>query len=400
MTTKHYPVTEPHLDAQDREHLLDAFDSGWISSQGPYLARFEADFARFCGAAHALSTCNGTTALHLALLALGVKPGDEVIVPTFTYVATANAVHYCGARPVLVDCEADTWNIDPAAIEDAITPRTVGILPVHLYGQPCDMRAIGAIAAKHKLWIVEDAAEAHGATIDGRAVGTFGAIASFSLYGNKIITTGEGGVVTTNDAELARKMSLYRGQGMDPARRYWFPMVGFNYRMTNLAAALGVAQLAKIDRLIAAHRQVATWYRQSLAGETALAWQAERPGTQSVQWLSSVRFLAAENRPSLRDELMQRLAQDGIETRPFFYPMHAMPPYFDARLYPVADRISTSGLNLPSSPRLERSDVEFIASRLRYHVCELMAGDLIGARVRSTWNDAVPTRNETARPRA
>lgn len=377
---KSYPVTEPDLDAHDREHLLAAFDSGWISSQGPFLARFEADFARFTGSASALATCNGTTALHLALLALGVKPGDEVIVPTFTYVATANAVHYCGATPVLVDCESDTWNLDPVAVESAITPRTVGVLPVHVYGQPCDMRALAAIATRHRLWMVEDAAEAHGATVDGRRVGSLGTIGSFSLYGNKIITTGEGGVVTTDDPELARKMALYRGQGMDPDRRYWFPTVGWNYRMTNLAAALGVSQLSKIERLIAAHRQVASWYRAALRGVDSLAWQAERPGIESVHWLASVRFLAAENRPGLRDELMARLGRDGIDTRPFFYPMHVMPPYRSNLAFPVADRIASSGLNLPSSPRLTRDDVEHVAARLSFHVHDLLAGDLVALR--------------------
>ncbi|MBL8857410.1 MAG: DegT/DnrJ/EryC1/StrS family aminotransferase [Planctomycetes bacterium] len=376
----HYPVTEPDLDGNDREHLLAAFDSGWISSQGPYLAQFEADFARFTGTAHALAACNGTMALHLALLALGVRPGDEVIVPTFTYVATANAVHYCGATPVLVDCESDTWNMDPEAVASAITPRTVGILPVHLYGLPCDMRALTSLAAKHKLWIVEDAAEAHGATVDKQRVGSFGAVACFSLYGNKIITTGEGGVLTTDDHELARKIALFRGQGMDPERRYWFPTVGWNYRMTNLAAALGVAQLQKIERLIAAHKRVASWYRTYLAGQDAFAWQTERHGIESVHWLASVRWLAAEHRPELRDALMSRLASDGIDTRPFFYPMHSMPPYASKARFPVADRVASSGLNLPSSPRLEESDVQHIASRLTYHARELAAGALFGSR--------------------
>jgi perosamine synthetase len=378
---KHYPVTEPHLDASDREHLLAAFDSGWISSQGPYLARFESEFARFTGTEHALATANGTTALHLALLALGVGPGDEVIVPTFTYVATANAVRYCNARPVLVDCEIDTWNLDPAAVESAITARTVGILPVHLYGLPCDMHALTAIARKHKLWIVEDAAEAHGATIDGRRAGSFGEIGSFSLYGNKIVTTGEGGVVTTSDAALARAMSRFRGQGMDPARRYWFETVGYNYRMTNLAAALGVAQMAKIDRLIAAHRRVAQWYREFLRGLDEFTWQVERPGVASVHWLASVRWRDAELRPELRDALMERLAADGIDTRPFFHPMHVMPPHRSDERFPVAERVSSSGLNLPSSPRLERADVEHIASRLVFHARALAAGSRPASRL-------------------
>ena len=371
MTPLRYPVTEPHLDEVDRFNLNDAFDSGWISSQGPYLERFERGFAEFVGTAHALATCNGTTALHLALMALDLQPGDEVIVPTFTYVASANAVHYCGATPVLVDCSPDTWNLDPSAVEAAITSRTVGIMPVHIYGMPCDMTALAKIAAKHGLWLVEDAAEAHGATIDGRRVGSMSSIASFSLFGNKIITTGEGGIVTTDDPKLAARMSLLRGQGMDPSRRYWFPTVGYNYRMTNLAAALGVAQLSKSDFLVAAHQQVHAWYREALGDVPSLLWQGQRPGVMSVQWLTSIRLRAAEMRPHIRDRLISLLRSDGIDTRPFFYPMHSMPPYATGNPFPVADMIASSGLNLPSSPRLTRDDVQIIAASIRFHVGNL-----------------------------
>ena len=378
MTAIRYPVTEPHLDANDRSHLLDAFDSGWISSQGPYLEKFERNFAEFAGTAHALATCNGTTALHLALMALDLKPGQEVIVPTFTYIASANAVHYCGAVPVFVDCSADTWNMDPAAVEAAITERTVGIMPVHLYGMPCDMTALAQIAKRYRLWMVEDAAEAHGATVNGQRVGSLSTIASFSLFGNKIMTTGEGGIVTTNNPELAKRMELLRGQGMDPSRRYWFPIVGYNYRMTNLAAALGVSQLSKVERLIAAHQQVHAWYRMALGDMPALAWQGERAQTMSVQWLTSIRLRAAEHRPALRDELMARLRADGIDTRPFFYPMHSMPPYLSSRPFPVADAIASSGLNVPSSPRLTREDVFAIAGRIRHHVDAIEVGDVFG----------------------
>jgi perosamine synthetase len=363
-----YPVTEPVLDGTDRAHLLDAFDSGWISSQGPYLTRFEDELATLVGTNHALATCNGTAALHVALLALGCGPGDEVILPTFTYVATANAVRYTGATPVLVDCDPDTWNLAPAAVLAAITPRTVGIIAVHLYGAPCDMDKVLHLADRYGLWTVEDAAEAHGATVGDRLVGSLADIGTFSLYGNKIITTGEGGAVTTDDPELARLMSLYRGQGMDPERRYWFPVVGYNYRMTNLAAALGVAQLAKIERLVAAHRRIDGWYREELAECDEIAWQHELPGTRSVSWLTSVRYRPAENRPSLRDDLMARLAADGIDSRPFFYPMHILPAYEQAGDFPCADAVSSSGLNLPSSPMLTRDDVAFIAGRVRSHV--------------------------------
>jgi len=367
MQERFYPVTEPHLDEQDRRHLMDAFDSGWISSQGAYLEAFEELFAVFTGSRFALATCNGTTALHMALLALGTKPGDQVLVPTFTYVATANAVTYCGAEPVLVDCEEDTWNMDPARAEAALTDRTVGIIPVHLYGHPCDMDPLRDLAERHGLWILEDAAEAHGARYRDRNVGTLGDVAAFSLFGNKVITTGEGGIVTTDDERLAERMRRIRGQGMDPKRRYWFPEVGYNYRMTNLAAALGVSQLKKIDRLIAAHRQVAHWYLQELAEVPGLVMPVEREDVHSVFWLFSLRLRAAEDRPELRDELMWRLLEDGIDTRPFFHPMHTMPVYDQDGDFRVADRIARSGLSLPSSPRLDHDDVRHIAGRLIHH---------------------------------
>ena len=235
-------VAQPKMAGNERMYVLDCLDTNWISSNGKYIAAFEEAFAKYCGAKHAIAANNGTTALHLALVALDLKPGDEVIIPTVTYIATANAVRYCGATPVLVDVCADTMNINPADIERKITPKTRGIIPVHLYGHPADMDAVNRIATKHGLWVVEDAAEAHGAEVNGKKVGTLGTCATFSFFGNKIITTGEGGMVTTDDDELAAKLRLYRGQGMDPNRRYWFPVVGFNYRMTNIQAAIGLAQ--------------------------------------------------------------------------------------------------------------------------------------------------------------
>lgn len=373
MSAIRHPVAEPHFDQVERDLLLEAFDSGWVSSQGAFLDRFERDFAAFAGTRHAMAACNGTAAVHLALLALGVEPGDEVIVPTLSFVATANAVRYTGATPVFVDCERDIWNMDPAQVAAAVTPRTVGILAVHLYGHPCEMRALRTIADRHALWLAEDAAEAHGATYHGRTAGALADIAAFSLYGNKILTTGEGGVVTTDDDALAERVQLFRGQGMDPARRYWHLVVGYNYRMTNLAAALGVGQLQKAAALQAARRRVAEWYREELAGCDELALQAERPGVRSAWWMSSARLLAAEGQPQLRDELMRRLLADGIETRPFFHCMHTLPPYRGPGDFPVAEAVASSGLNLPSAFRLSRDDVRGIASRLRLHARALAA---------------------------
>jgi len=244
------PVANPVLNGNEKKYVLDCLESTWISSSGKYVKRFEEGFANYCCVKHALSCCNGTVALHLALLALGVGPEDEVIVPTLTFVATTNAVSYCGARPVFIDVDQETWNIDPALIEEKITTRTKGIIAVHLYGHPVDMDPIISIAFNHNLFVIEDAAEAHGAKYKGRMIGSISDIATFSFYGNKIITTGEGGMVVTSDDTLANKINQLKESGMDPDKRYWFPTIGYNYRMTNVAAAIGLAQLEKIDEHI------------------------------------------------------------------------------------------------------------------------------------------------------
>ena len=253
---KPIPVSMPDLTGNEQAYAADAVASTWISSSGKYLDRFEQEFAEACGCRFALGTSNGTTALHLALAALGVGPGDEVIVPSMTYIATANAVTYCGAEPVFVDIEPTTWCLDPAKIEDAITPRTKGIIPVHLLGHPADMDPILEVARVHGLWVVEDAAEATFATYRGRVAGSMGHAATFSFFGNKILTSGEGGAVTFQDPQLERRMSMLRGQGMDPNRRYHFPIVGYNYRMTNVAAAILCGQMERHEALIARRRRI------------------------------------------------------------------------------------------------------------------------------------------------
>jgi len=260
------PVSQPALIGREKEYVLDCLESNWISSNGKYIGLFEEKFADYLGVKHAIACCNGTAALHVALLALGIGSGDEVIVPTFTYVATANAVVYTGATPVLADCEADTWNIDPAGLEALITPKTRAIIPVPLYGHPCDMDPIMELAKKHGLHVIEDAAEALGARYKGRLCGSMVEISTFSFYGNKTITTGEGGMIVTDNDELADRIRLLKGQGMDPNRRYWFPIVGHNYRMTNIQAAIGLAQLENIDLFLGKRGQIAGWYRDALSG--------------------------------------------------------------------------------------------------------------------------------------
>ncbi|HHY55465.1 MAG TPA: DegT/DnrJ/EryC1/StrS family aminotransferase, partial [Chloroflexi bacterium] len=259
------PVYTPLLNGREEKYLLDAVRSGWISSLGAYVTRFEEAFARFCGVRHAISVSNGTVAIHLALHALGIGPGDEVIVPSLTFVATANAVHYTGATPVFADVDPVTWCLDPADVRRRLTSRTRAVIPVHLYGHPAPMPDLQALAAEHDLLVIEDAAEAHGAAIVGRRVGGWGRIGAFSFYANKIITTGEGGMLTTDDDALAARCRMLRDHAMPPQRRYWHDEVGFNYRMTNLQAAVGVAQMERIDSFIRRKREIAARYREELA---------------------------------------------------------------------------------------------------------------------------------------
>lgn len=361
------PVAAPSLVGNEKKYVLDCLESSWISSNGQYIERFETAFAQFCGVKHALSCSNGTVALHLALLALGIGPGDEVIVPTLTYVATANAVLYCGATPVFIDSEPETWNLNPALLEACITPRTKAIIVVHLYGHPVDMDVVMEMAGRHGLFVVEDAAEAHGAEYKGRRVGSIGHIATFSFYGNKIITTGEGGMVVTQDDELAAKVRQLKGQGMDPERRYWFPMVGYNYRMTNIEAAIGLAQLEKIDWHIAQRRRIMQQYLDELKHVSGILFQPEKPWAKNVFWMVSI-VLAPD---ISRDNLMVSLANAGIETRPFFYPLHTLPMHCEAsrnKSFPVAEQIAARGMNLPSSASLSHSEVEFICKTIAKHV--------------------------------
>lgn len=360
---KRISVAEPKLAGNERKYVLDCLDTNWISSNGKYIGAFEEAFASFCGVKHAVAANNGTTALHLALVALGLEPGDEVIIPTVTYIATANAVRYCGATPVLVDVCVDTMNIDPKAIEAKITPRTKGIIPVHLYGHPADMTPISAIARKHGLWVLEDAAEAHGAEVDGKRVGGLGECATFSFFGNKIVTTGEGGMVTTDDDELATKLRLYRGQGVDPTRRYWFPVIGYNYRMTNIQAAIGLAQMETIEAALEDRKALAKMYDEALAPlKDLLVLPETQAGMRHVYWMYTV-FLR-QGDEARRNAVMQALDEAGVETRPVFYPMHVLPPYKEDTVYPVADEWAQRGMNLPTHQFLTQSDIDRVATSL------------------------------------
>jgi perosamine synthetase len=360
------PVSEPLLGEEELDNIVDALKSGWISSKGRFIPEFEHGFAQYCGVKHGIATSNGTVALHLALSALGIGPGDEVIVPTLTFIATANAVRYTGARPVFVDSHPDYWCIDPAKVEEAVTANTKAIVPVHLYGHPCDMDAIMETAKRRRLLVIEDAAEAHGAQYKGKKVGSFGDVACFSFFGNKILTTGEGGMCLTDNAELAQKMRILKDHGMNPDKRYWHDVVGFNYRMTNMQAAVGVAQLEKVDRLVEKKRQIADWYAEELKPleqRGLVKPPPEMPWATAVYWMYSVLIEAGFG--VQRDTLIQELARGGIETRPLFYPIHTMPPYGKNETFPVAEALSGKGISLPSGMRLTRENVETIASYLR-----------------------------------
>ncbi len=357
-------VAQPKLAGNERKYVLDCLDTNWISSIGKYIGAFEEKFASFCGVKHAIATNNGTSALHLALVALGLKPGDEVIIPTVTYIATANAIHYCGAKPVLVDVCPDTMNIDPSKIEEKITDNTRGIVPVHLYGHPAEMTVINKIADRYGLWVVEDAAEAHGAEVLGRMVGGLGTCAAFSFFGNKIITTGEGGMVTTNNDKLAERLKLFRGQGVDLNRHYWFTVVGYNYRMTNIQAAIGLAQMETIDEALFYRAQIAVWYNDALCGlQDEIILPTQQFWAKQIYWMYNI-FLR-DGDEKRRDSVMHKLDELGIETRPVFYPIHLLPPYQEDTVYPVADFWAQRGINLPIHQALTQSQVFRIADSLK-----------------------------------
>ncbi len=358
------PVAEPVLGEEELANVIEAVRSGWISSRGPFIPEFEREFAAFCGVRHGVAVANGTVALHLALVAVGIGAGDEVLVPSLTFVATANAVRYCGATPVFIDADRDTWQMDPSTLESRVTRRTRAIVPVHLYGHPCDLDPILELARRHRLAVVEDAAEAHGAEYRGRRVGSLGTVGCFSFYGNKIITTGEGGMCVTDDGGLAERLRLLRDHGMDPKRTYWHEVIGYNYRMTNLQAAVGVAQVKKLPDFIEKKRRLANWYAEALAplaraGRITLP--AEAPWAKSVFWMYSV--LLTDARPSL-DEVRSRLNDRGVDSRPFFHPVHTLPPYAVGERLPVAEDLAPRGLSLPAGVGLERAQVQRVAQAL------------------------------------
>ncbi len=362
------PVNAPLLGARERELVLECLETSWISGRGPYVARFEEMFADYCGARYGVSTPTGTTALHLALAVLGIGPGDEVIMPALTIASCAFAIAYTGARPVLVDSEPATGNLDPAQVEAKITPRTRAIMPVHLYGHPVDMDPVLEIAQRHGLYVVEDAAEAHGALYQGRVAGGMGTIGCFSFYANKLVTTGEGGMMITSDETLARRADRLKELAHIPGHRFLHDEIGFNYQMTNLQAALGIAQLERIEESIAKKRWMADRYRELLTDVPGLLLPSEAPWARSVYWMYAVRV--TEESPLSRDEVMAGLRERGVDTRTFFTPMHQQPVFqrlgwFAGERYPVAEALSATGFYLPSGLAITDEQIQTVCAAVK-----------------------------------
>lgn len=351
------PVAKPYFDAEEIALVNECIVSGWVSSGGKFVFEFEDMVARQCNRKYGISCSSGTSALHLALLAMGISEGDEVIVPTLSFIASANAVTYTGAKPVFVDSDFKTWNIDPAEVEKAITSKTKAIMPVHLYGHPADMDAINKIADRFDLLVVEDAAEAQGAFYKEKPVGSLGAVATFSFFGNKVITTGEGGMIVTDDEEIASKCRILRDHGMSPDKRYWHPELGFNYRMTNLQAAIGVAQMRKFDLIIEKKKTISSKYVAELSGVKGIGLPPDESWASNVYWLFTILIDENEFGASV-SELSDALKSNEIDTRPVFYPIHTQPIYARRLDCPNAEKIHEMGLSLPSSPDLRSDDIE------------------------------------------
>jgi len=363
--TRFIPISSPDVSGNEKKYLNECIDSGWVSSIGKFVHRFEQEFAAYCGQPFGVTVNSGTAALHLALRALDLRPGDEVIVPALTFASTANAVMYQGAKPVFIDSEKDNWNIDPQQLSDLISSRTRAIIPVHLYGLPCELGQIISITEAHQIPVIEDCAEAHGATYRGKPVGSFGLIGCFSFYGNKIITTGEGGMCVTADALLNEQMRFLRDHGMNKQRRYWHEEVGFNYRMTNLQAAVGCAQLERLDAFIEKRRWIKEQYNARLGGLGCIL-PDDSPSARGVLWLYTL-LLPQGTKAEQRDQLVEYLAKHQIESRPIFYPVPDMPPYKKfARPVPNAASISERGISLPSFYTLTEDDIE----RITEYICK------------------------------
>ncbi|MBN1217719.1 MAG: DegT/DnrJ/EryC1/StrS family aminotransferase [Anaerolineae bacterium] len=357
------PVCEPTLSGNEKNYVIECLDTNWISSVGGFIPRFEEKFAVECGCKYGVTCANGTVALHLALAALGLESGDEVIIPTFTMIATINAVTYTGATPVLIDSEPDTWNMDVGQLADKITPKTRAIVPVHTYGHPVDMDPVMELADQRGLFVLEDAAEAHGAEYKGQRAGGLGHAGAFSFYANKIITTGEGGMITTDNVRLADLARNLRDHAFSKERHFWHKYVGYNYRMTNMQAAVGLAQTEQLDKFVKNRRRNAALYTQLLQKIPGIVTPPEAEWAKNVFWMYSI--LVEDEFGMTRDQLRAYLARHGIETRTFFIPMHLQPIYYKAfkgQRYPIAERLCQRGFYLPSASSLTPPQIEYVTT--------------------------------------
>jgi len=371
------PVNEPLLGPREMEYVNECLRTGWISSAGRFIELFEESWAAYCGRKYGVAVSNGTTALQLAVDALDLRPGDEVILPTFTIISCAAAVIYGGGVPVLVDSEPRTWCMDVTQVAERITPRTRAIMPVHIYGHPVDMDPLLDLAEKHNLAIIEDAAEVHGAEYQAgrsgpnprwRRCGSFGSLSCFSFYGNKLITTGEGGMVLTDDPRLAETIRSLRNLCYQPQRRFYHERLGYNFRLTNLQAALGLGQVERMEAIVARKRWMGQEYTRRLKHVDGLQLPVEEPWARNVYWMYGV--VLAEETGMDATHFGQRLREFGVETRPFFLGMHEQPVFHERGLfikerYPVAERLACRGLYLPSGVALNESQLEQVCQAVR-----------------------------------
>jgi perosamine synthetase len=366
------PVCEPSLLGNEKKYVLDALESGWISSAGKYVSEFESQFAKFCGVEYGVGVCNGTVAIHLALVALGIGKGDEVIIPNFTMIATAFAVCYTGATPVFVDADPNTWNIDVNKIEEKITKKTKAILPVHIMGLTCNMDEINKIASAYNLSVIEDAAEAHGATFKGKKAGSLGDIATFSFFANKNLTTGEGGMVVTENKEIASKLKYYKNLcfPLEGAREYKHDDIGFNYRISNLHSAIGLAQLEKAEEYTNSRIKNFNLYLQYLNGIEGIFTQIWDNSTyKHVHWMNAF-YIDPKIFGRNRDELMERLRENGIDSRKLFTGMHAQKSLqkygcTTDLAFPSTINLSENGFYLPSSSHLKEIQIEKVCDIIK-----------------------------------
>jgi perosamine synthetase len=355
-----FPVYQPNLNGKEKKYVNECLDSTWISSKGKFINQFEIKFSEFTGIKYSVAVSNGTVALHIALLALGIGKEDEVIVPTFTYISSVNAINYTGAKPIFVDSDPLTWQIDTKAIEQKISNKTKAIMAVHIYGHPCEMDEIMRISYKYKLKVVEDCAEAIGTLYKGKHVGSFGDISTFSFFGNKTITTGEGGMVCTNSKELSDLVIKLKGQGLAKNREYYHDIIGYNYRMTNICAAIGCAQLERVGDILINKKRIVQKYIDDIKN-IPLEYHQAYGNINHSYWM----FTVLVNSESDRKKLRKHLSENGIDTRPTFHPVHTMPMYNSQETFEVAEDLGKRGINLPSYPDLSDNDIKFITNKIR-----------------------------------